>query len=241
MNQEIITFLKAALECSVFLDPTDPGLSYEEILEVGKRAGWQPGEIGDALQHATTQFIGSKRMLPDRNTVAFWQFLSAEDPEYRNFDAFDFVVSELNAKAKADGATAARLERNLVVERAVANGLPRNDIEVAITCFVYDTATTEKDGFLRFPGNHGVRRLPSEHHAASCPPTFLNPGLDLCQIPKDASGRQKEASGEFCALLHFIDGDVGQRHDLAQLRTTHCTFEEQGRRRNESVDPTEAF
>jgi len=43
MNQEIITFLKAALECSVFLDPTDPGLSYEEILEVGKRVGWQPG------------------------------------------------------------------------------------------------------------------------------------------------------------------------------------------------------
>jgi len=66
-------------------------------------------------------------------------------------------------------------------------------------------------------------------------------GLDLCQIPNDASGRQKEASGELSMLLHFIDGRVGQRHDLAQLRTTHCTVEEQGRRRNESVDPTEAL
>ena len=35
-------------------------------------------------------------------------------------------------------------------------------------------------------------------------------------------------------LLHFIDSRVGQRHDLAQLRTTHCTVEEQGRRWDES-------
>ena len=48
MNQEIIKFLEAAVECSVFLNPTEPGLSYEEILEVGKRAGFQAGEVGDA-------------------------------------------------------------------------------------------------------------------------------------------------------------------------------------------------
>src|SRR5260370_19138288 len=145
MNQEIITFLKAALECSVFRAPTDPGLSYEEILEVGKRGGWQHGEIGDALQYATTQFFGSKRLLPDSNTVASWVFLSREDPEYRNFDAFDFVVSELNARARADGAANARLERSLVVERAVAKGISRRDIEVAITYQSMGNMLTEKD------------------------------------------------------------------------------------------------
>jgi hypothetical protein len=41
MNQEIISLLNAALECSIFLSPTEPGLSYEEILEVGERAGFQ--------------------------------------------------------------------------------------------------------------------------------------------------------------------------------------------------------
>jgi len=162
MNQEIITFLKAALECSVFRAPTDPGLSYEEILEVGKRVGWQPGEIGDALQYATTQFFGSKRLLPDSNTVASWVFLSREDPEYRNFDAFDFVVSELNARARADGAANARLERSLVVERAVAKGISRRDIEVAITYQIMGNMLTEKDGVLGFPHNDGVRGLPSE-------------------------------------------------------------------------------
>src|SRR5216683_6000438 len=167
MNQEIITFLKAALECSVFLDPTDPGLSYEEILEIGRRVGWQPGEIGDALQYTTTQFFGSKRMLPDRNTLASWVFLSHEDPEYRNFDAFDFVVSELNARARADGAANARLERSLVVERAIAKGIPQRDIEVAITYQVMVNMLTEKDGVLGFPHKNGVRGLPSEQKTAN--------------------------------------------------------------------------
>jgi hypothetical protein len=52
MNQEIISLLKAALECSIYLNPTDPGLSYEEILEVGKRLGFQAGEVGDAARYA---------------------------------------------------------------------------------------------------------------------------------------------------------------------------------------------
>jgi hypothetical protein len=133
MNQEIINFLKAALECSVFLDPTSPGLSYDEILEVGRRVDLQAGEISDALQYATKQFSGAKRLLPDDNTVLSWAFLFPEEPEYRDFSAFDFVVSELNSRVRADGAANAHLERSVVVERAVAKGIPRNKIELAIT------------------------------------------------------------------------------------------------------------
>jgi hypothetical protein len=52
MNQQVITFLKAALECSVFVSPLDPGLTGEEIGEIGRRAGYQDGEINDALRYA---------------------------------------------------------------------------------------------------------------------------------------------------------------------------------------------
>jgi hypothetical protein len=92
-------------------------------------------------------------------TRASWVFFFHEEPEYRNFDAFDFVVSELNARVKADGARNAELERSVVVERALANGIPRNDIEVAITYQVMANLLTEKDGVLRFPNNSGVREL----------------------------------------------------------------------------------
>lgn len=58
--------------------------------------------------------------------------LVPEEPEYRNFDALDFVVSELNARVKEDGMKNAKVERSLVVERALAKGISRNDIEAAI-------------------------------------------------------------------------------------------------------------
>ena len=37
-----------AIECSVFVNPRELGLTYEEIKEVGARAGFKEGEIGDA-------------------------------------------------------------------------------------------------------------------------------------------------------------------------------------------------
>ncbi len=67
MNQEIISLLKAALECSVFLNPREPGLSYEELREVGHRANYQDGEIGDAIAHAGTAYFGVNLIVPDED------------------------------------------------------------------------------------------------------------------------------------------------------------------------------
>jgi hypothetical protein len=162
MNQEIINLLKAALECSVYINPTEPGLSYDEILEVGKRAGYQPGEIADAALHAGARSPRSNRFLPDHMTRQTWAIYFKEEPDYRNFDAFDFVISELNARVRAEGMAKAQVERTVAVERAVASGVPRNDIEAGITYQVLAGQLTEKDGLLRFAHNSGVRELPSE-------------------------------------------------------------------------------
>jgi len=54
MNQEIISFLKTALECSVLIDPLEPGLTSDEIVEAGRRAGYQEGEINDTMRFVTT-------------------------------------------------------------------------------------------------------------------------------------------------------------------------------------------
>jgi hypothetical protein len=162
MNQEIISLLKAAVECSVFINPTEPGLSYEEILEFGKRSGYQDGEINDAVPHAGEPQSHLRRIIPDPMSRASWVFLSREEPDFRNFAAFDFVVSELNDRVKADGMKNAQIQRNLVVERALAKGISRGDIELAITYQVLADQLTEKDGILRFPHNGGVRQLPSE-------------------------------------------------------------------------------
>ena len=63
MNQEIISFLKTALECSVLIDPLEPGLTYDEIVEAGRRAGYQEGKINDAVRFVTTHSFGVRKLL----------------------------------------------------------------------------------------------------------------------------------------------------------------------------------
>jgi hypothetical protein len=162
VNQELVLFLKAALDCSIFVAPEDAGLTYDELIEIGKRADYQAGEIGDTLRFVTMSYLGNDRLLPDKNETAAWVFFFPEDPEYRNFDAFDFVIAELNALAKAEGAARALLQRSVMVERAVAKGISRHDVQVAITYEVMAGILAEKDGVLRFPHNHGAPGPPSE-------------------------------------------------------------------------------
>ena len=101
-------------------------------------------------------------IVPDEHTQASWVFYLPEDPDLRDFPAFDFVVSELNDRVRADGAARAQLERNVIVERAVAKGIRRNAIEAAITYQVMAKSLAEKDGVIRFPNTADVGGLPSE-------------------------------------------------------------------------------
>lgn len=129
----------------MFLNPTDPGLSYDELFEVAKRLEWRDGEIRDALPHVGNRIIGARRILPDNHTLASWNLFFGEDPEYRKFDAFDFVVAHLNDEVKDVGAANAQLDRKVVVERAVAKGISRKDIEVAVTYQVLSGTLVDTD------------------------------------------------------------------------------------------------
>lgn len=157
MNQEIISLLKTAIECSVLIDPTNPGLTFLELQEIGKRAGYQEGEVNDALPHVGAAFFGVPRVLPNPIDRQSWIFFFPEEPDYRNFEAFDFVVSELNALTRSEGIARARIERSVLVQRGAAKGIPQRDIQAAITWQVLSDQLTEKDGIIGFSGGHGVR------------------------------------------------------------------------------------
>jgi hypothetical protein len=79
MNQEIIALLNTALECSVLVSPLDPGLTPDELREVGNRAGHQNGEINDALRHVTAVNLGGTKLLPSAPDTASWAFLFLEE------------------------------------------------------------------------------------------------------------------------------------------------------------------
>ncbi len=166
--EQVKIYIREALECSVFVSPRQPGLTFDEIGEIGARLGYQPGEIGDAMCQESLQSIGpgSNLISPSHHTTTNWKFYFPEEPEYRNLKAFDFVVSEFITLTKSLGIGRAQIERTTLVERACIQGLERNDIEVAITIQLLSEYLTEKEGMLRV--THGIvgPPLPSEQMRA---------------------------------------------------------------------------
>jgi len=167
MNEEqIVTFLQAALECSFYLAPTEPGLSYEEIYDVGSRAGLQLSEIRAALPLITNQPIRGRKLLPHSNTLKMWNFYHIhEKPEYRNFEAIDLIFSELRIGAKSDSTGNGALERSLIVERAIVRQIPANDIEAALAILIMCGQITEDHGSLSLASAGDSRPLPGDTHA----------------------------------------------------------------------------
>jgi hypothetical protein len=160
--QEVIRFVNAALECSVYIAPREPGLTREEVFEVARRVGFQNGEIGDAFEQASLNQFDAQRFLPNANAVGWHVFMFREDPEYRNVAAFDFVLLQLLESIKADGVKNAKLDRDVIVERWVGGGKERHDVEVAIRILLLCGQVLQNGGVLRLARGRENQRLPSK-------------------------------------------------------------------------------
>jgi hypothetical protein len=160
---QVIHHLQAAIEASVYIAPTEPGLTAAELWEVGKRLDYKDGEIGDAMPKVATQYFGDANHRLLMGTI-YWRqsgfLIFGEEPDHRKPEAFDFVFSELNELVREIGQQNAQLDRKIIVERAAAKSISRHDVEVAITLMVLSEQLNEKDGALRFRSG-GQRPLPS--------------------------------------------------------------------------------
>lgn len=160
---EVKKFLNAALECSIYHAPTDPGLTWEELVEGGKRAGYAEGELQDAIMGLQDNRTPSGRFVPNGAQFIHWSaFGLSATPDYRNIGAFDFVYGQLNENLRQMGRGAAGLERNVLVERAVAAGIARKDAEVAVAIAAAVGLAIEKDGVLRYKSGAVYDPLPSQ-------------------------------------------------------------------------------
>ena len=158
-----------------------------------------------------------------------WVFFNREDPEYRNFAAFDLVIAELNVLTRTKGAARALIERTVLVERAIANGIPHHDVELAITYLVMAKLITERDGVLRMPS--GVRGLPSEQLRAGPNQTFRNPSRERADpIVKDVIERRTDGRPKHAEPLDAFADELEKlgygrfrlwwKHPVAELRHT---------------------
>lgn len=171
-SQDAVLLLQAAIEASIFVAPTEHGLTVAELYEVGKRAGLKEGETSDAVRELTKNHFGGrdKRVVIDEHLAHLCGYLTfAHDPELRDPEAFDFVVAELKSLEKEVGERNAQLARNVLVARA--DQALRHHVEVAITLMVVSGQLTEHEGMLRFKAPHFLpnRPLPSENRRPGGP------------------------------------------------------------------------
>lgn len=167
---QVKSFVRAALECSVYVAPTAPGLTHPELLEVGRKLGYQLGEINDALAQVNTYEHEGPRghLMPDFGALAFtMSFHKKQDPDFRNYDAIEFVFVQMDEAARAIGRNRAALEQSVLVERGVQRALPRHDLEVAVTLMQLCKIVSCKAGVIGFPPDRGRYASPSEQRRDS--------------------------------------------------------------------------
>lgn len=202
-------FVRAALECSIFFDPRDPGLSHAEIVEAGRRAGLGDGDVARGMRGLVSR-LGATKYQVEKPAAA--EFFNPEPkPDYRNPLAFEFVCVELR---KARSAGFARIDRDVLVERGVAQGLKRNDVEVAVTIYVLADYLVEKDGAISFAPGRGDQNLPSEQIASRGGRDFTigRPELataysivkDIIERRNDARPLEAEPLDAFAAALESL-------------------------------------
>ena len=195
-KQEINRLLVAALECSFYVAPKEPGLTYEELLEVGSRLSLQQGETSDAISETVTQYFGGKnsRLLPNKEALHWHAFLFVEEPDYRNAHAFDFLYEQFAESARAHGARNARVEHSVIVERAVAQGIPEVDIEAAVAICIFADQFSEREGILQ-----------SKHHGAN----FDSPSQALKQNPANRVHQNPERA----RVYPIVKDVIARRND----------------------------
>jgi hypothetical protein len=194
-RQEIIEFVKAALECSVYLSPSDFGLTFPEIIEIGSRIGLQEGELGDALQGAAgPMHWGDTKYRPAPNPL--WsQFLFREEPEYRNVAAFDFVCTELQSLGRSLGMAHARIDHSVLLARAVERGLPRADVEAAIQVMLlgeHFEADGETIRFARGRENYPLASEQLRQSSAGVQPAYVAARARAYPLVKDVISRRTD-------------------------------------------------
>ena len=225
---------------SILVLPRDHGLTREEVLEAGQRAGFKLGELSDAIGrvHPSTRW-GQPRLRLEKAgpTRLCADFNHAMEPECRDAPSFEFVRRELQALATEVGEGAAKLPRDVLVERGVARGHKREALEVAVTVTVMDEILEESGGVIGHGRGKLTWILPSAQidarrhgHDWSFKRKWLGVALPIVRdvISRRGDGRPSSADplDAFEGMLAELGHDrfrawwVQKRHELRLLDTS---------------------
>lgn len=148
-SMDVVQFVRGACEASIYFAPKDIGLTMAELVEVGQRLGFGPGEVRDTTNAFAKNVRGSRtRFWCEHMVTLLADFDVVMLPDPRNRTAFEIVRRELTRIAKEEGRST-RVPRSVIVNRAIEQGVSEHDAEVTVTCLVLSGAlSTTEDGSL---------------------------------------------------------------------------------------------
>lgn len=237
--QKIAKFIHTALECSIYLAPTECGLTNDELLEVGRREGLYPGEIGDAMRHAGVTFGSNSRIQPKKDPFLenyFWRLES----DFRNIHAFALICSELQDLTRKSGINSAKLDKATLIARAEAKGIPTNDIHAAIVIMSMAGQLNEKNGVLvASPGFGSFDPVKLQADGAKTPGSIISrpDHARIYEIVKDVIARRTDERPNFANALDAF-GDELAKLGYKQFKTWWIMTVSELRRTDPNVSPT---
>lgn len=188
------------LLCSIFCAPDDPGLSWDELLQVGTRLGLQQGELSDAM--GTFDSVSAAgRFLPPKLRVDIDLLWWTQPDDLRSLDCFDFVYREFIQAARAIGKGRTRIPMETLIARAQAEALDEHGVRVAIGALTLGQKLKNDDGILiplRFE-EFREDRLPSTmlrqnttNGWSSTTPKWSEDFLSILEVTRDVIERRQE-------------------------------------------------
>lgn len=168
LTTEIGKFLVAALEATVYVAPRDHGLTWDELQEVTRRAGFKLGEVTDALNHLgdVIDQYGARLKLTVTDLNYLVDFNDPREPEFLEARTVEAVRREIDELAREVGRGRAQLSRDALVERGVQRGHERLAVERAITALVLSGIFREEQEHVRYVPGRETWVMPSAQIAS---------------------------------------------------------------------------
>ncbi len=115
---KVLPFINHALEASLYVSPDDFGLSFEELVEVGKDYDFREGELREATVRFPRDSTG--RLTIEPSAPKMIHDLSADSADPRNLDAIQFIFDEFINLSRDLGEKRTEIDRSALLERIVA-------------------------------------------------------------------------------------------------------------------------
>lgn len=160
MDVQVVEFIKQALECSVFLSPLEPGLTADELIEIGSRLNVQRGQVLDGIPALPPRYEGRRIQMPQSTMLS--QFFMGFEPDFRNVEAFAFVIEYLLNIGRVETMARAMAPRDVIVANGVAAGHKRDDLQAAITIYLHEGHLVLRDGMITFASGRQYYPVPTK-------------------------------------------------------------------------------